>query len=134
MMARIPEQEMIPQGFAEIGPAEHPRDGTTGTLIRNRATGVYSMLVGGAVRSVPHKWAADAAAGMGKGADAIQDLCIARMAALGLNPNQVAERVGDKVSRSHVCDYLTRRASLGSHKLQPVLRALGWTGDLPWGE
>lgn len=116
---------MIPQGFSEIGPAEHPRDGGAGTLIRNRETGIYALLVGGAVRSVPHKWAADAAAEMGKGADAIQDACIARMTAMGLNPNQVAEKLDGKVSRSHVCDYLTRRASIGSHKLQHVLAAVG---------
>lgn len=33
----------IPTGFAEIGPAEHPRDGASGTLIRNRATGIYAL-------------------------------------------------------------------------------------------
>lgn len=56
--------------------------------------------------------------------DAIQDQCIARMHELGLNPNQVAELLNGKVSRSHVCDYLTRRASIGSHKLVHVLDVL----------
>ncbi len=56
--------------------------------------------------------------------DAIQERCIAQMRSLGLNPNQVAEQLDGKVSRSHVCDYLTRRASMGSHKLQWVLQVL----------
>lgn len=116
---------MIPAGFSEIGPAEHPRDNASGTLIRNRNTGVYALLAGGAVRTVPHKWAADAAASMGKGSDAIQDACIARMESMGLNPNKVSELLDGKVSRSHVNDYLTRRASIGSHKLQHLLAVLG---------
>lgn len=57
--------------------------------------------------------------------DAIQDLCIARMLSLGLNPNRVAAMLDGKVSRVHVCDYLSRRASMGSHKLQHLLPALG---------
>jgi hypothetical protein len=117
-------KQQIPDGFVEIGPAEHPRDGATGTLIRNRNTGVYCLLVGTAARSVPHKWAQDAAAEMGKGSDAIQDRCIEQMTKLGLNPNKVAEMLDGQVSRSHVCDYLTRRASIGSHKLQHLLGAL----------
>lgn len=121
----IAESELIPTGFVAIGVTEHPRNGETGMLIRNRSTGLYALIVGGAICSVPHKWAADTAANMGKGSDAIQELCIARMEALGLNPNQVAERVGDKISRTHVCDYLGRRASLGSHKLQHLLPVLG---------
>lgn len=56
--------------------------------------------------------------------DHIQNQCIERMEQLGLNPNQIAETLDGKVSRSHVCDYLTRRASMGSHKLQHVLTAL----------
>lgn len=46
------------------------------------------------------------------------------MKELGLNPNQIAEHLDGQVSRSHVCDYLTRRASIGSHKLQHLLEAL----------
>ena len=56
--------------------------------------------------------------------DTIQEQCIARMEMLGLNPNQVAGLLDGRVSRSHVCDYLTRRASIGSHKLQHLLAAL----------
>jgi len=63
--------------------------------------------------------------------DSIQEACIARMNALKLNPNQVAELLDGQVSRSHVCDYLTRRSSIGSHKLQHVLKALGMTIQAP---
>jgi hypothetical protein len=120
----------IPLGFVAIGPVDHPGTNNrhrqeSGMLIRNRQTGIYGLLtLGGSVRSVPHKWAQDAAAEMGKGSDAIQDQCIARMEALKLNPNQVAEMLDGKVSRSHVCDYLTRRSSIGSHKLQHLFDAL----------
>lgn len=56
--------------------------------------------------------------------DKIQEQCIKRMEAMGLNPNRVAELVGATISRTHVCDYLTRRKSMGSHKLQHLLVAL----------
>ena len=56
--------------------------------------------------------------------DKIQDQCIARMEELGLNPNRVSELVEGSVSRMHVYDYLTRKKSMGSHKLQHVLAAL----------
>jgi hypothetical protein len=121
----LADSERIPDSFVAIGPADHPtKPDTSGMLARNRQTGIYVLLVGGAVVSVPHKWAANAAADMGKGSDAIQDQCIAQMDKLGLNPNQVAEMLDGRVSRSHVCDYLTRRASIGSHKLQHLLAAL----------
>lgn len=55
--------------------------------------------------------------------DTIQEQCIARMKELGLNPNQVAERLPN-MSRTHVCDYLSRRSSMGSHKLQHLLKIL----------
>ncbi len=56
--------------------------------------------------------------------DDIQERCIASMLKLGMNPNQVADAVGGKIARSHVCDFLTRRASIGSHKLQHLLPVL----------
>lgn len=123
----LADSERVPDGFVAIGPADHPdrKRPTPGLLVRNRNTGIYALLVNGAIVSVPHRWAANEAAGMGKGADAIQDQCIARMESLGLNPNQVAEQLDGRVSRSHVCDYLTRRASIGSHKLQHLLDVLG---------
>ena len=121
----LANSELIPNGFVAIGPADHPtKPHCSGMLARNRATGIYVLLAGGASVSVPHRWAQEAAHGMGKGSDAIQDLCIARMTELGLNPNQVAERLDGQVSRTHVCDYLTRRASIGSHKLQHLLVVL----------
>ena len=64
--------------------------------------------------------------------DSIQERCIAKMQALKLNPNQVATRVNGRVNRSHVCDFLSRRAGMGSHKLQHVLTALQLgLSDLP---
>ena len=57
--------------------------------------------------------------------DAIQERCIARMHELSLNPNRVAELVGDRISRAHVCDYLSRRSGMGTHKVQHLLAALG---------
>lgn len=57
--------------------------------------------------------------------DSIQSACIARMEALELNPNRVAEMLEGQVSRAHVCEYLTRKSSMGSHKLQHLLAALG---------
>ena len=56
--------------------------------------------------------------------DSIQERCIAQMLKLGMNPNQVADAVEGKIARSHVCDFLTRRASIGSHKLQHLLPVL----------
>ena len=56
--------------------------------------------------------------------DRIQSACIDRMEELGLNPNEVAAMVADRISRAHVYDYLTRRSSMGSHKLQHLLAAL----------
>lgn len=56
--------------------------------------------------------------------DAIQERCIKSMIRLGMNPNQVADAVEGKIARSHVCDFLTRRASIGSHKLQHLLPVL----------
>lgn len=56
--------------------------------------------------------------------DRIQEQCIKRMETMGLNPNRVAELVGETISRTHVCDYLTRRKSMGSHKLQHLLPVL----------
>jgi len=57
--------------------------------------------------------------------DTMQEACIERMLKLGLNPNQCAELVEGKVSRSHVCDFLTRRSPMSSHKLQHLAAALG---------
>ena len=59
--------------------------------------------------------------------DEIQSAIIARMVHLGLNPNQVAEMVEGKVSRGHVCDYLTRKSGMGTHKAQHLMKALGLT-------
>lgn len=57
--------------------------------------------------------------------DDIQNIVIARAAALGLTSYAIAKNTNGRVSEDHVRDYLTRRKSMGSHKLQHVLLALG---------
>jgi hypothetical protein len=57
--------------------------------------------------------------------DEIQETCIARSEALGLSSYAIAQATGGEVSEDHVRAYLTRRKSMGSHKLQHVLKALG---------
>ena len=56
--------------------------------------------------------------------DWIQEAVIARAADLKLTAYEVAKRTGSAVSEQHVRDYLTRTKSMGSHKLQHVLRVL----------
>jgi hypothetical protein len=56
--------------------------------------------------------------------DTIQSAVIARVEELGLTAYEIAKRAGGKVSEDHVKDYLTRRKSMGSHKLQHVLAVL----------
>ncbi len=63
--------------------------------------------------------------------DTIQETCIARMRSLGMAPADVWLALGPdddtrnaRCSATHVEQYLTRRASIGSHKLQHVMRAL----------
>ncbi len=58
-------------------------------------------------------------------ADWIQAACIARAAELNLSSYEIAKRTGGGVSEDHVRKYLTRAASMGSHKLQHVLAVLG---------
>jgi hypothetical protein len=64
--------------------------------------------------------------------DALQEAAIARAVHLGLTAYAVAKATGGQVSEDHVKDFLSRRKSMGSHKLQHVLFALGWTGEIPW--
>ncbi len=58
---------LVPSGFvlAHDAPVDHPTNPTRrgGSLIRCEATGIYCLLVGGAVMSVPQRWARDVAAG-----------------------------------------------------------------------
>lgn len=61
--------------------------------------------------------------------DWIQDMVIERVAALGMTIGegaayQISAMTGGAVSEDHIQDFLTRRKSMGSHKLQHVLRAL----------
>lgn len=57
--------------------------------------------------------------------DWLQETVIARAAELGLTAYAIAKSTGDHVTADHVKDYLERRKSMGSHKLQAVLRAIG---------
>jgi DNA-binding phage protein len=57
--------------------------------------------------------------------DWIQTAVVARAQALGLTAGEIAEQTGGQVSRQHVHAYLTGQASMGSSKLQHVLRVLG---------
>ena len=58
-------------------------------------------------------------------ADQIQESVIARAAKLGLSAYEIAKRAGaGLVSQDHVKNYMERRSSMGSHKLQHVLRVL----------
>lgn len=59
--------------------------------------------------------------------DWIQEAVIARAAELGLTAYALAKLTGGAVSEDHVKDYLERRKSMGSHKLQHLLAALGLT-------
>lgn len=48
----------LPQGFAWVADwVEHPSRGDKGSLVRNERTGLYAMLIGGAMVSVPQDWA-----------------------------------------------------------------------------
>jgi hypothetical protein len=58
-------------------------------------------------------------------ADWIQSAVIARAAKLNLTAYAIAKLTDGAVSEDHVKDYLERRKSMGSHKLQHVLAVLG---------
>jgi hypothetical protein len=57
--------------------------------------------------------------------DWLQSVVIDRAKELGLTAYAIAKLTGWAVSEDHVQAYLTRRKSMGSHKLQHVLAALG---------
>lgn len=56
--------------------------------------------------------------------DWVQEIVIARARELGLTAYAIAKRTDGRVSEDHVKNYIERRASMGSHKLQHVLKAL----------
>lgn len=56
--------------------------------------------------------------------DTIQAVVIKRAEQLGLTSYAIAQMTGGQVSEDHVRAYLSHRKSMGSHKLQYVLRAL----------
>jgi hypothetical protein len=57
--------------------------------------------------------------------DEIQETVIARAKKLGLSSYAIAKATNGAVSEDHVRAYLTHAKSMGSHKLQHVLKALG---------
>lgn len=57
--------------------------------------------------------------------DWLQATVIRRAAELGMTAGAISDATHGKVSRQHVHAYLTKQASMGSHKLQHVLLALG---------
>jgi hypothetical protein len=57
--------------------------------------------------------------------DWLQEAVIAQATALDVTAYEIAKRTGGAVSEDHVRDYLTRKKSMGSHKLQHVLSVLG---------
>ena len=57
--------------------------------------------------------------------DWIQDTVIARASQLEKSAYRIAVDCGHAVSEDHINDYLRRRKSMGSHKLQHVLKVLG---------
>jgi hypothetical protein len=56
--------------------------------------------------------------------DWLQEAVIEKADKLGLTSYAIAKATGNAVSEDHVRDYLTRKKSMGSHKLQHVLRVL----------
>lgn len=56
--------------------------------------------------------------------DWLQQRVIARARELGLTAYAIAKATCNAVSEDHVKNYLERRSSMGSHKLQHVLRVL----------
>jgi len=57
--------------------------------------------------------------------DWIQAAVIQQAEGMGLSAYAIAKATGWAVSEDHVRDFLTRRKSMGSHKLQHVLSVLG---------
>jgi predicted DNA-binding transcriptional regulator YafY len=59
--------------------------------------------------------------------DWLQDEAIARAKELGITAYGLAKATGWAVSENHIRRYLARERSMGSHKLQHLLRVLGLT-------
>ena len=56
--------------------------------------------------------------------DRIRDVVAERAHALGLTAYEIAKRTGGLVTEAHICRFLAGRVSMGSRKLQHVLRVL----------
>ena len=52
----------IQSGWTPLpGTHKHPADNALGALVRNDKTGIYCLAMGGTMRSVPQRWAQEAA-------------------------------------------------------------------------
>lgn len=104
----------------------HPADKARCDLIRNKRTGRYATTDGTSVRSVDQAFARKFSDRRSDDlADWIQERVIARAAELEMTAYAVAKATEGAVDENHVRNYLQRRSSMGSHKLQHVLRVLG---------
>jgi predicted transcriptional regulator len=56
--------------------------------------------------------------------DRVREAVAERADALGLTAYEIAKRTGGLVTEAHVCRFLAGRVSMGSRKLQHVLRVL----------
>lgn len=65
--------------------------------------------------------------------DTMQEAVIARARDLDLTAYAIAKATEGAVSEDHVKKYLDRRSSMGSHKLQHVIRVLGGDPQRLWG-
>ena len=59
--------------------------------------------------------------------DWIQEIVIARCKELDFTAHRIALLAENRIDELHIHRFVTRRASMGSHKLQHVLKVLGLT-------
>jgi hypothetical protein len=120
----------IETNYVRICETVHPVTHEPGTLFRSRESGLYTF----GTKSDPdqpayfisinYHAAQEIAAKARKPGDRLQDALIKRMQALNLTPVGVTALIPG-ISQAHVIDYLTRRKSMGSHKIQWIMEVLG---------
>lgn len=124
-------------GYVSNHPAETLGGAGLGIPVCVLTTGEEVMVTGASVRRLPRGWRTkvefvpieeiEDAPPLRRTPDLtdwVQETVIARARELGLTAYAIAKRTDGKVSEDHVKNYLERRSSMGSHKLQHVLRAL----------
>lgn len=55
LAGELPGWEVVPTAHPRMA---HPADGDKGVLVRHQQTGRYCLALGGSLRSVPQRWAA----------------------------------------------------------------------------